>query len=557
MLTSMVDGADALAAGWAAVRMRDWPVAYARFTDAGGRLAVPEDLDAYAESAWWLARFDEALSCYERAYRQHVADGQPRRAAMSALMLAITCRLVGEAAASAGWMARANRVLRTAPENVEHGYLCFLEIAAAMDRGDLDQALGLAGRMQHLGRRHDDPTLSALGVLFEGRALAKLGKVGEGMALLDEAMLAATSGELRPLWTGAIYCMLLDACHELVDLRRAAAWSEAAGRWCEALPSATLFPGICRVHRAELLAVAGDWPRAEAEAARAAEQMRGIDVFAAAGGLYEVGEIRRLRGDLAAAEEAYRAARDCGRDPQPGHALLRLAQGQTVAALASIQAALNSEQAGRLARARLLHALVEIALASSDLRTAAEAADELEETADLYASPGLRAGAGRARGTLLLAEGRPAEALAVLRASAKSWQELGAPYEAARARVLLAAAYAGVGDEDAAELERAAARVVFTRLGARPDLDRIEQSAPGALPGGLSQREAQVLRLVAAGNSNRTVAGELHLSEKTVARHLSNIFTKLAVTSRAAATAYAFEHHLVGRNTHRRPDPVG
>jgi DNA-binding NarL/FixJ family response regulator len=553
----MVDGAVALEAGRAAVQGRDWAVAYERFTDAGDGLVMPEDLDAYAEAAWWLARFDEALSGYERAYRQHVADRQPRRAAMSALMLAITSRLVGQAATSAGWIARAHRALTAAPENVEHGYLCFLEIAAAMDRGDLDQALGLAGRMQALGGRHHDSTLATLGVLFEGRALAKVGKVDAGMALLDEAMLAATTEELRPFWTGVIYCMLLDACHELVDLRRAAAWSEAAGRWCSELPSATLYPGICQVHRAELLAVRGDWQLAEAEAARAAEQMRDIDVFAAAGGLYAVGELRRLRGDLAGAEDAYRATRDCGRDPQPGHALLRLAQGQTVAALASIQAAVSSERASRLARARLLDALVEIALEAGDTKTAAEAADELEDTATEYASPGLRAGAHRARGAVLLAEGRPTEALAVLRASAKAWQELGAPYEVARARVLLAAAYSAVGDDDAGELERDAARGVFARLGARPDLERIDPPNLDSLPGGLSEREVQVLRLVSAGKSNRAIATELQLSEKTVARHVSNIFVKLGVTSRAAATAYAFEQGLVGRNTQRRADPVG
>jgi DNA-binding NarL/FixJ family response regulator len=271
-----------------------------------------------------------------------------------------------------------------------------------------------------------------------------------------------------------------------------------------------------------------------------------VDVFAAAGGLYEVGEIRRLRGDLAGAEDAYRAAREFGRDPQPGHALLRLAQGQTVAALASIRAALSCAQTDRLLRARLRSAQVEIALAAGDMETAAEAVDELEATAATYGSPGLAAAAHGARGALLVAAEQAGDALPVLRAACRLWHELCAPYQAARTRVLLAAAYTAVGDQDAAALEREAAAAVFARLGAAPDLRGIEELGRNPLPGGLTEREAQVLRLVAAGKSNRAVAAELYLSEKTVARHMTNIFVKLNIGSRAAATAFAFEHRLLG-----------
>jgi len=387
-------------------------------------------------------------------------------------------------------------------------------------------------------------------MFFEGRVLVKQARVPEGLPLLDEAMLAALSDELQPMWTGAIYCGLLDACHELVDLRRAQEWTEATSRWCSPLPVASLYPGICRVHQAGMLQLRGAWEQAEAEALRACEDMRHIDVFAVAGGWYEVGEIRRARGDLAGAEDAYRRAHEIGHDPQPGLALLRLAQGKVEAARTSIAAAIAAFAGSRLEVAPLHAAQVEIALAAGDVDVAAASADEVTDTAETYESVGLRAVGHRAQGAVALARGQAVAALASLRLACAAWHELDAPYEAARTRVLVAAAYDALDDADAAVRERMAARACFERLGARSDLDALDAldgvgAAQNGADHGLSPRELEVLDLVAHGRTNKEIAGALFLSEKTVARHVSNIFTKLGVSSRSAATAFAFAHGLV------------
>jgi DNA-binding CsgD family transcriptional regulator len=383
-------------------------------------------------------------------------------------------------------------------------------------------------------------------MFFEGRALVRQTKVQEGLALLDEAMLAALSDRLDPMWTGAIYCGLLDACHELADLRRAADWTEATRRWCEPLPTASLYPGICRVHWAELLAARGSWDEAEAEALAACQELERIDVFAVADGHYEVGEIRRFRGDLAGAEAAYDLAHELGRDPQPGLALLRLAQGKPAAAASSIAAALQVASPAPLERARLLAAQVPIALAAGDLETATAAAAELSATAATFGSVGLQAEAHRCRGAVELAAGQTVTALAALRQACGLWQELDVPYEMARTRVLVADAYDALDDGDAAARERAAARACFERLGAVGDL-RLLDAEGAAAPAGLTRREVEVLTLVATGRTNRQIAEELVLSEKTVARHVANIFTKLGVSSRSAATAFAFSQGVVAR----------
>lgn len=543
----MTGVAEELAVGRASFAARRWQDAHDNLQVAHATTALSaQDMHALAESAWWLGRLDKSTEAYAQAYRLYLNRAQPGDAAMCALMVCINSRLRGENALGAGWLSRLERLLDDVEESAAHAYPLYLGIAAAMSRGELTEATEMAQRMRAAGKRFGDPTLVALGALFEGRIMVKLAQVSEGMALLDGAMLAALSDELPPLWTGAIYCSLLDACHELVDLRRAFEWTEATQRWCEALPGDTLYPGICRVHRAGVLQLRGSWSEAEQEAERACEEMLRVDVFTVAEGQYEIGEIRRFRGDLEGAEQAYRRAHEFGRDPQPGLALLRLAQRRTVPALASIRAALECETSDRLVRARLCAAQVEIALAAGDRETAGEAVGELEATAAAFTSPGLAAAARRARGSLLLADGLAADAVPVLRGAYRLWQDLDVPYEAARTRVLLAMACAALDDPEAAERELAAARASFQRLGAEPALREVDAlSVSGARPGGLSAREAEVLRLVAAGLSNRNIARELVLSEKTVARHLSNIFAKLGVPSRAAATAYAFEHGLV------------
>ena len=322
--------------------------------------------------------------------------------------------------------------------------------------------------MHDIGRRFADPTLMALAVYFEGRALIKQARVREGLTLLDEAMVAALSDRLRPMWTGAIYSGLMDACNELRDTRRAAEWTEATRSWVAPLPLTSLYPGICRVHRAQVLQTQGSWEQAEEEALGACRDMLGVDVFVVADGHYEVGEVRRLRGDLAGAEEAYLRAHEYGRDPQPGLALLRLAQGRVEAASSSIAAAIASRAGSRLQQAPLHAARVAIALAAGDLAFAESSAAEVVETATAFDSAGLRAEGDRCIGAVELARGRPAEAMPALRRAFTAWQELDVPYEAARTRLLLAQAYRALGDDDAAGREDAAGHATLTRLGVVP-----------------------------------------------------------------------------------------
>ncbi len=524
----------------AAFAARRWEAAYDAFRACDG--LTGDDLDAVAEAAHWLGRPDESIVAYAEAYRAHRDAGEERRASLSALLLACHLHFRGDRAEADGWHARALRVLKEADEGAEHGYPLHLEMWSVLTV-DPVAAEASARRMQGLGELYGDDSLVALGVLYEGRALVKQARVREGLAKLDEAMLAAVSDRLEPIWTGTIYCGLLDACHELVDLRRAQEWTEAMSRWCAPLPAASLHPGICRLHRVEILDLRGAWEDAEAEASAACGDLAGIDVFAVADGRYLLGELSRRRGDLAGAEEAYLRAHEAGRDPQPGLALLRLAQGRTDAAAASIAAALAACTGGRLERARLLAAQVDIALVAGDAGLAEAAAAEIAEIAVEFESDGLRAVAHRCQGAVSLAAGRAVEALGSLRLAVEAWQQLEVPYETARTRVLLAQAYRLLGDDDAATRECAAARRVFERLGAAPDLRALD--AGNAPPGGLTPREVEVLRLVASGQSNREVAANLVISEKTAARHVANIYAKLGLSSRSAATAFAHRHALV------------
>jgi DNA-binding NarL/FixJ family response regulator len=540
------DAAGALDVARDAYRRHDWAGARDGFGAArvAGELAAA-DLDALADAAWWLGDFDQASAVLEEAYRRHLDEGRPGPAAMAAIGVAVNHFLRGDGVVGSGWVGRAQRLLRDQPEHTEHGYLLYLELEGALGGGEADAVVATAGRVREIGRRHADPNLVAGGDLFEGRALVKQGRMAEGMALLDEAMLAVLSGELDPGWAGNIYCHLMAAFHELADVRRAAEWTEATSRWVAGLPPAVLFTGICRVHRSQVLERRGDWAEAEREAALVCRDLADLHVAGAAEGHYQLGDIRRLRGDLAGAEAAYRHAHELGRDPQPGLALLRLAQGRTATASASIRAALTAVTHDRLGRARLCAAQVEIALADGDAETAGRACDELTRTASTYGSSGLEAAALQARGAVLLAGGRADAALPTLRAACRRWKELDAPYDAARVRLLLAGAYQALGDADAAARELDAAEVVFVRLGATLDAGGIAaRRGRAALPGGLTGREAEVLALVAAGRSNREIAASLVLSPKTVARHLSNIFAKLGVSSRTQAAAYAFEHGL-------------
>ncbi len=527
----------------AAYLRHDWSSARNGFRVAAQRSALSAgDLDAWADAAWWMGLADESVGAGQEAFRRFLAEDRRREAAFSAVGVAVNLFLRGEGVEGSGWLSRAQRLLADVPESAQHGYVRYLvEVEGALDGPDLAAVAASARQIHELGLRLGDPNLAAAGILGEGRALVRQGRVAEGMAALDDAMVTALSGELSPDWTGNIYCHLIAACWELADLRRAREWVTATERWLATMTVAVVFSGICRVHRSQLRQIRGDWEAAEREAHRVCDEVAGIAVATTAEAHYTVAEIRRLRGDLAGAQEAYARAHRCGRDPQPGLALLRLAQGRIDAAAAAIRTALAAETVNRLSRARLCVAQVEIALAGGDVATARKAGDELDETAAAYGSAGLKAAAGQARGAVLLAEGHAAESLSALRAACREWRELDNPYEEARVRLLLARAYRALGDEDAGAREGAEAEATLDRLGAAPET---LPPPPARATGGLTAREVEVLALVAAGGTNRQIAASLAIAEKTVARHLSNIFTKINAGSRTEAAAYAFGHGL-------------
>ncbi|HSK92498.1 MAG TPA: LuxR C-terminal-related transcriptional regulator [Candidatus Angelobacter sp.] len=543
-----MEQATTLAHAHDAYRRRDWAAARHGFEHARetGLTLDGDALYALCDAAWWLGDVRAHLATAEEAFRAFELERRPTDAAMTAMFIAISHSLRGDQALASGWMSRCERLLTDGPpDSVERGYVLYLTGVDYSEAGDPDAMLAAARRVQEIGLIHADANLRVAGMVGEGRALLRLGEAARGLALLDEAMVAITTGELSPEWSGDLYCNLMDACHQVADLARAAQWVAATERWLDTMPAAVLFAGICRVHRARVDHARGDWTRSETEARRVCEDLAGISVANVAEAEYQLGDVQRLRGDLAAAEAAYRRAHAGGRDPQPGLALLRLAQGRVPAASSSIDTALLAAAGDALASAPLLEAQVEISLAAGDLAAAEAGARALSRIAAQFGTSGLLAMAARCDGAVAHARGDAASALPILRDAARRWQELGVPYETARTRVLLAEVSRSLGDEDAATMELDAADEVFRRLGARLDAERASAlRSTSSRSDGLTDREVEVLAHVASGKTNREIAAALVISDKTVARHLSNIFTKLDLPSRTAAAAYAFEHGI-------------
>jgi DNA-binding NarL/FixJ family response regulator len=529
--------------GREAYARRAWLEAYEALTSAETRAALePSDVDLLATCAFMLGRDEESATWLERGHQRFLEAGEVRRAARCAAWIGLNFAARGLLGPASGWLGRAQRLLEQEGECAERGYLLLPVMFRHEVAGDFAAAAAVAGEAVRIGERFGDRDLFALAIHGQGHMLVKAGRVREGLALLDEAMVAVTAEALSPIVTGLVYCGVILACQDVYEVRRAREWTRALSDWWALQPELVAFTGRCLVHRAEVLQLDGAWRDALEETRRAQERFAATGNPAAGLARYRQAELLRLQGDFAAAEEAYRLASGLGWEPQPGLSQLRLAQGRVDAAAAAIR---RAEAAATIPveRARILPAFVEVMLAVGDLESARRACLELEELAREYESAMLEALVARARGAVSLAEGDARSALVALRSACETWHALEAPYEIARTRLLVGEACRMLGDEEAASLEEHAAREIFERLGAAPDLTRLGATALDSR--GLSRREVEVLRLVAAGKTNREIGAALVISEHTVARHVHNIFAKVGVSSRAGATAFAFEHDLV------------
>jgi DNA-binding CsgD family transcriptional regulator len=545
----VVDPAAALDSGRESYASQVWGEACEQLEAADRSSPLgPDDLERLATSLYMLGREGEYLEVLERAYHAHLDGGDELAAVRAAFWLGVNLARAGRMGPAGGWLGRAGRLLDKRDEDsVERGYLLVPTVFEREAKGDLDGAAKAAEEAAAIAERFADDDLFALATHERGHLLIRCGRVSNGIALLDESMVAVSAGELSPIVSGIVYCGVILACRDAREVRRAREWTAALSDWCERQPDLVAFTGRCLIHRAELMQLDGAWSDALAEADRARERcLAGENLGAAGEACYRQGEVHRMMGEHGAAERAYREASRHGREPQPGLALLRLAEGKTDTAVAAIRRS-ASEAAEPAARAELLPAYIEISLAAGDLEEARRACAELESLAAGSEPEALAASAAHARGAVELAGHNPAVALAPLRQAVDAWRGLHAPYEAARARELIGRACRALGDEDTAALELDAARAAYRHLGAATDLARLGGVADGADGGGgaLTSRELEVLRYVSTGKTNKEIAAELVVSERTIDRHVSNILAKLGVSSRAAATAYAYEHDLL------------
>jgi DNA-binding CsgD family transcriptional regulator len=528
---------------------RDWVAAYGGLSAAGSDALLAADFADLATAAFLVGRHNDCIQALQRAYQAHLDAGDQRAAVRCAFWLAMTLMDRREVAVANGWISRADRLLETFEEDtVEHGYLLFFRMLGHILSGDPVTGLDEAAALTSYGRRYGDGDLLSTGLMAQGRCLLYLGRVPEGVRLLDEAMVGVTTGEVSPIFAGHTYCSLIEACQEISDFGRVAQWTTALTTWCSAQVGLVPFTGQCALHRGQVMRVRGAFDEAIAELDAAIARYLSLGTPAAAGlASEEKGALLRIRGEYDAAEASFQQAVALGHDPQPAHALLSLARGRTEAAGAAVRRALG-EPRDPIHRSQLLPGAIDVLLAANDLDAVRPLVAELVAVGETFESSSLSAMAGYAAGALAVAEDRPEDALAALRPALQAWRELGWPYETARTQILVGRSLRGLGDEDSATAELGAAARALAALGAGPAAQEVERLlAPGPLPGGLTAREAEVLRLVASGSSNPEIAAALFLSEKTVARHLSNIFTKLDVTSRTAAAAYAFDHGLTDR----------
>jgi DNA-binding CsgD family transcriptional regulator len=504
----------------------------------------PTDLERQGFACYLAGRDGDSVDLLSRAHAAFLDLGDLARAALSAFWIAFVLTNRSERARAGGWLTRAARLCEKAGDCVAAGYLLLPAALQQVAAGDFDGAYARFEQAVAVGRRFRDPDLTNLAIQGCGRTLLARGRITDGLALLDEAMVAATAGEVSPLVTGTIYCSVISGCFDIFDLRRAQEWTSALDAWCATQPGIVPYRGECLVHRAEIMAIHGAWPDALVEAQRACECLSQPWAKAAhATGDYVLAELHRLRGDFDAAEAAYQRVADAGRPPYPGLALLRLAQGRPAAARAAMKRCMEDARDVR-ARLRALPAYVDVLLAAGDFEGADAASEELSGIAHRLDQPWLHALAAYCAGAVSLARGDAGGAVNELRRATGTWLDLDAPYEIARCRALLGLCKQRLRDRDAASMELTAAARAFDALGATPDRRRVESFLARRERGVLTAREREILKLVASGRTNKGIATALDISEKTVARHLSNIFTKLDLTSRAAATAYAIRNDL-------------
>ena len=503
------------------------------------------DLERLAVAAYLIGEDDDAVGAWEQAHKQHAGAGDRAEAARCAFWAAFCLMMRGRMAHARGWLSRAESVIDEHGDCPARGYLLVPAVLGALDADDAHRARQLALEAGEIAARFGDADLAAFSALGHGQALLAMGDTTAGLARLDAVMLSVCSGEVGPILSGIVYCAVILECMQLFDLARAAEWTAALDAWCRAQPDLVPYRGQCLVHQSQLQQAVGDWAGAASMVARACDRLSDPPHPALGLASYQEGELHRLRGDLDAAADAYRRASSAGYEPMPGLALLGLQRGDAGSAAASIRRAL-SEATQPFQRPRLLAAAVDIAVAAGDLVLAAEAASELASIAEQSSSSVLEAMAAHATGAVLLASGQTTDALARLRAAGAVWRRLNMPYEAARSAELVARGCTLLGDGASAALQLDNARATFESLGAGPDLRRVaELSGAPARRGALSTRELEVLGLVAQGKTSAEIAEALTISRHTVRRHLENVFAKLGVNSRAAAIAYAYEHHLL------------
>ncbi len=549
--------------GRAAYERGRWVDAFEDLAEADEHSRLPAaDLRTLATVAYLIGRDQVALDAYRRAHQAFREDGDVGQAVLCTFWIGYVLMMSGGPAEAMGWWTRGQRLLDdVGQERVERGYLLIPAALRNLSEGNLRAAYDVSGEIWAIADHFGDQDLLALSTLGQGQALAKLGEVDRGLAMLDDAMVAVTAGDTSPAVTGIIYCAVLIVCREVFDLRRAQEWTAAFGRWCDNQQGLQPYRGQCLVHRSEIMQLRGNWSEAIDVVRQACGHLStppGNPVLGMA--QYQMGELLRLRGQFTLAEDAYRRAGECGHYVHPGLALLRLAQGRLDDAVAAIRRVVAEAEGDHTERARILGAFVTIMLAADDVDAARSATEELEQLAADFGAVYLHAVAASARGAVALGNGDTHRACASFRRAWQAWQELDAPYEAAEVRLSMAKACRELDDHDTAEMELSAARRTFEKLAAAPalalalGLARAPTDTAGTADSAdradtpsttLTRRELDVVRLVASGATNRDIARALSISEKTVARHLSNMFGKLGVTSRSGVTAYAYEHDLV------------